>query len=425
MDIDYGKRIKIRDLIYGFIKLDDQEREIISHPHFQRLRRIKQLALTDMVYPGACHTRFEHSLGVMQMASDMFDNLVSKKSNLDKLNLELDQTKRIRKALRLAALLHDVGHSPFSHVGEGIMPVLPEDHPDFEDASDQLQKYEHEHYSIAAIKFVFKDIIKNHHLGRAYGIDVNEVLLLLGDKTIRNRGSFLVVFKELISGQIDADRADYLLRDSLHLGVNYGIYDRNMLVNCITLGQEESGAVVLAIEDGGLHVAESLVIARYQMFSQVYFHKVRRIFDFHISNALSEILKASGLKNGVFLPPTSKENLEEYLKFDDWFVYGALKEGKGGKHGEHIINRTHYRKEKGWQGALTEEIENEIEALKCEYKEKNYYIDKEVSTKWYKSEKYDIKIIDDKTGKVYGLSTKSQIVKSIGQPNITRFYVER
>ena len=408
------KITKIRDPIYGFIELDDQEKEIINHPYFQRLRRIKQLSLTDMVYPGACHTRFEHSLGVMQMATDMFENLT--KSNPGLLGLDLDRTKKI---LRLAALLHDVGHPPFSHAGEDTMPVLPKGSPGYKKGENN--RYDHEHYSRAAVKFIFHDIIENHPLGERTNISTDEILLLLGDRAVKTRS--ILLLKGLINGQLDADRADYLLRDSLHLGINYGVYDRNRLVSCITLGKTESEATVLAVKDW--RIAESLVIARYQMFSQVYFHKVRRIFDFHIDKAMSEVLKHFGLHDGVFLSPTSKENLENYFKFDDWVIQGALIEEKGGKHGEHIVCRTPYKMVDYWEGPLTDDIERDIKAYKKKYAGKLYHVDKSVSTRWYKVDENDILIASDRTGIVSPLSVKSQIVKAIGQPAVTRFYVSR
>ena len=418
MGKEYDKFTKVRDPIYGFIELDSQEKEIINNKYFQRLRRIKQLSLTEMVYPGACHTRFEHSLGVMQMASDMFDNLVKHDKNLERLNLDTYTKEQTRKILRRAALLHDIGHSPFSHAGENTMELFPEGHPD---SIKGTEKYDHEHYSKAAIRFLFKDIVEDHLLGERYDMKVDDILLLLGDGTVKPRKN-LMILKELISGQVDADRADYLLRDSLHLGINYGIYDRNRFVNCVTLGEIESGSTVLAIEEGGKNVAESLVIARYQMFSQVYFHKVRRIFDYHVSNALSQVLKSYGLKNGTLPPPTSKENMIKYFEFDDWSIQGALKEGKGGKHGEYILLRTPYKEINKWEGILTEDVENEIKTYEEKYRDKNYFVDRDVSTKWYKLDK-DITISNNKTEKSYLLSMKSQLIKAIGQPAITRFYV--
>lgn len=140
---------KIRDVVYGFVSLDEQECEIINHPAFQRLRRIKQLSLTDMVYPGAVHTRFEHSIGVMQMASDMYDSIVCKKeakSILQELSLDDNGIKRYRKIVRLAALLHDVGHSPFSHAGEDLMPIVSNDNSKSLHTDLKPKRYKHEDY---------------------------------------------------------------------------------------------------------------------------------------------------------------------------------------------------------------------------------------------------------------------------------------
>jgi HD superfamily phosphohydrolase len=120
---------EIRDPVYGFITFNEWEKEIIDHFVFQRLRRIKQLALTDMVYPGATHTRFEHSLGVMHLATKMYDAIIRDDSNkqllTEKLNYQESGLKRDRQLVRLAALLHDVGHAPFSHASEAIISKNP------------------------------------------------------------------------------------------------------------------------------------------------------------------------------------------------------------------------------------------------------------------------------------------------------------
>ena len=138
------KKYEIRDPIYGFIELDSWERDIINHPAFQRLRRIKQLAWTDMVYPGAVHTRFEHSLGVMHLATLMYEKIVNKKKDYleNKLGYNGSGLENDKKFVRLAALLHDVGHSPFSHAGEGLMDTNP----------DTDKPYKHENYSAAIVE---------------------------------------------------------------------------------------------------------------------------------------------------------------------------------------------------------------------------------------------------------------------------------
>ena len=118
-----GKTYEIRDPIHGFVTLNEWEKDIIDHPVFQRLRRIRQLSMTDMVYPGAMHTRFEHSLGVMHVATRMFDHIRDRR--LEFLKTELSFTEggleKDRVLVRLSSLLHDVGHAPFSHAAEGLM----------------------------------------------------------------------------------------------------------------------------------------------------------------------------------------------------------------------------------------------------------------------------------------------------------------
>lgn len=412
---------KVRDLVHGFIYLDEQECAIIDHPVFQRLRRIKQLSLTDMVYPGASHTRFEHSLGVMQMATDMFDSIVAKNKKFleEELSLLESGIQTYRKIIRLAALLHDVGHAPFSHSGEDLMPLLPKNHHNY--VEGEGKRYEHEEYSIAIIKTFFKDIIEDHPVNDNYRIKVDDVTALLGDETVRLKATSLL-WKELISGQLDADRADYLLRDSLHLGVSYGIYDKNRLISCMTIGKTETDAPLLAIEEGGWHIAESLVIARYQMFSQVYFHKVRRIYDYHLACATKEILKSFNLDDGCYPPPS---DVKEYVKFDDWTIYGALKEGLGGKHGDIVLNRKHYKRIYETELIPTEIDETNMKKLKKEYAGTEFYLDDKISTSWYKLDK-DILIWKKDKNQIQPLSEKSSIVKSmIAKPRLQRFYIEQ
>jgi HD superfamily phosphohydrolase len=410
------KEYKVRDLIYGFVKLNAQEMDIVNSPAFQRLRRIKQLALTDMVYPGASHTRFEHSLGVVQMATEMFDNIVSKESNLKRLQVSGDGLERIRKIIRLAALLHDIGHAPFSHTGEESMPLLPQNHPRYK--SGDSKRYGHEDYSIAIIRYLYKELIENHQFGEELGIKVEDVTALLGDESVRPTRT-TILWKGLISGQLDADRADYLLRDSLHIGVNYGIYDRHRLVNCVTIGESEESDCFLAIEEGGWHVAESLVIARYQMFSQVYFHRVRRAFDYHVGQATKEVLKKVGYKDGLFPKPISSQNIGKYLEFDDWKMCGAFKNSKGGSHGDVILRREPYKCKMMWDRELTE-----IEKTATENAINQYggCLDNGATT-WYTLDK-DILIFNEKTKRAYPLSYKSKLIEKMpGLPKEIRLYI--
>jgi len=243
------KTYEIRDTIYGFIELNDWEREIINHPVFQRLRRIRQLSLTDMVYPGAMHTRFEHSLGVMHIATKMFNQIV--KCRDDFLKSELSFTKagleRDRIILRLSLLLHDIGHGPFSHAAEDLM--------DKDNNTNKL--YKHENYSAAAALFLMKDVIENHPLNQNYNIKAEDIADFLNGSSRLKR---CLLWRNLLTSQLDADRADYLLRDSHHIGVAYGNYDLNRLLVTLTVAVDpETNSAVLAIEEGGEHTAEALI----------------------------------------------------------------------------------------------------------------------------------------------------------------------
>jgi len=409
---------KIRDVVYGFVEIDAQECQIIDHPYFQRLRRIKQLSLTDMVYPGATHTRFEHSIGVMQMATDMFDCIVKKRKNFleQEYSLEDAGIKKYRKMVRLAALLHDIGHAPFSHSGEDLMPLLPNSHPRY--TSGQEKRYQHEEYSIEIIKKFFKTTIEEHPLNVNYSIKVEEVTALLDDTSFKPIALSLL-WKELISGQLDADRADYLLRDSLHLGVNYGLYDRNRLVSCMTVGKRDTGALGIAIEEKGLHIAESLVIARYQMFSQVYFHKTRRIYDYHIHHAVKSVLRNQDKDSYP-----SPNCIEEYLSFDDWAIYSALKQGQGGKHGEIILNRQHFKRIFETEFVPTPRDEQKLQELVQKYSDSEFCLDDKASTTWYKANK-DILVYNGDC--LQPLSLKSEIVRSMESQRYEqkRFYAKK
>ncbi len=329
MKTDPHRIYEIRCPVYGFVKLNDWEWQIISQPAFQRLRRIRQLAWTDHVFPGAMHTRFEHSLGVMHMATMLFEGIVERSGDI--LRSVLGYTKfgleRHKALVRLTALLHDVGHGPFSHAAEDLFPF-----------SDEAagNRYKHENYSAAIIRHHFSDVIKNHPLNKNCDFSADDVADLLEGKPEAGHALF---WRELISGQLDADRMDYLLRDSLHSGVGYGRYDWQRLVHTTVVvpTTEEEGGPRIGVMEGGWHAAEGLIIARYFMFTQVYFHKTRVIFDHHLQNALADILP------GKCFPKPVDGDLDEYLRWNDWRVLGLLASDKGGEHGRRLANRDHYR----------------------------------------------------------------------------------
>jgi hypothetical protein len=330
------KTFEVRDPIHGFVPFSEWERDVINHPVFQRLRRIRQLAWTDLVYPGAMHTRFEHSLGVMHTATLMFDQIRTHSADLLRdLGFSEAGIVKDRQTVRLAALLHDVGHAPFSHAGEDLMPT---------DASTG-KPFKHETYSAALIRTMMADVIDGHRLNDL-DIRAADIADLIEGGPLSQRKLF---WRQIVTSQLDADRADYLLRDSYHLGVHYGRYDLGRIITSLTAVQNgETDAPVLAIDEGGWHAAESLLWARYQMFTQVYLHKTRVAYDLHIADAMARLLQTQqtgdGLREpGRFPPPVDAANLRLYLRWTDWRALSLIEQGVAGDHGARLLERRHHR----------------------------------------------------------------------------------
>ncbi len=417
------KTYEIRDPIHGFICIDDWEKQIIDSKPFQRLRRIWQLAWTNMVYPGAVHTRFEHSLGVMHVATQMFDAIIKKASRflLSELDYNEAGISRMRALVRLTSLLHDVGHAPFSHAGETLMEVRPETE----------KPYKHEHYSVYIIRHLMKTVIENHPVNQQnYKITADEVAdLLEGNPSL---GPHLF-WMNLISGQVDADRVDYLLRDSHHIGVQYGIFDlQRFLVTLTAAINPDTDEPTIAIEEGGFHVAESMVMARYQMFTQVYFQHTRRAFDCHAEKAVQELLlkeqKQVGAKQtGKFPPPVNQENVQKYMAWDDWKVLGELQAGEGGEHGRLIIERKH-------DSCIfhTPEVplHKDLEKVQCIVENLGDMVSfmDEAEKSWYATGDDDVPIVcgvDRAHEKVERLSKLSNVVAGLKPIKQKRIYVAR
>ena len=389
---------EIRCPVHGFVALNAWEREIIDQPAFQRLKRIRQLAWTDQVYPGAMHTRFEHSLGVRHVANLLFDSVVRNSRALLESDLGYNKTglDRYRQLVRLAALLHDVGHSPFSHSSEDLFP----------ERDGGGKKYVHEEYSAAIIRGPLRDVIENHRANANYAFSADDVAALIEGSAGAQKGIF---WRDLISGQMDADRMDYLLRDSHHTGVHYGRYDLHRIVGTVTaLRSGENSGLRVGIQEGGWHVAEALVLARYAMFTQVYFHKTRVAYDIHIREAMKAMLP-----NGRFPRPTE---LDKYLEWDDWKVLGLLAGGQGGEHGERLTQRKHYRRVNRSNEMMShrdreclEKLEERLGSLLAER------VPAGRSKAWYKTDGSDIPVLSEQDGVARPLSYFSRAVSYLGK----------
>lgn len=317
--------------IHGFIRLDDDERALVDSEPFQRLRQIHQLALTWLVYPGATHRRFEHSLGVAELAGRVYD-VVTAPAHIHPDCASFvpkpgtDEHAYWRRALRLAALAHDLGHLPFSHAAEH--DLLP-------------PGYNHESLTIA--------LIEAEPLASLWGrmspaiLPSDIVKLAVGPKTLPGIAftAWQKVLAEIITGAaFGVDRMDYLLRDSWHAGVSYGVFDRARLVDTLRILPTEDGTPALGLEDGGLPSAEALMLARQFTYRQVYFHPIRRIYDIHLREFL-----AAWLPGGYF--PTDPQ---AHLALTDAEVIVAMRAiARDAAHPAHgpariIIDRQHYKR---------------------------------------------------------------------------------
>ena len=218
---------EIRDPIHIFVRLDNYEREVLNSRPFQRLRHIHQLALTYLVYPGATHKRFEHSLGVMELASRVFDVVTNSSNVTDKIKRHLSELTRPddliywRRVLRMAALCHDMGHLPFSHSAE--KELLPDD-------------WDHERLTQAIITSEEMTSIWDRITPPLRQDDI--LKLAVGPKKAMDHkySDWETILSEIIVGDaFGVDRMDYLLRDSHHTGVAYGKFDHYRLIDtCVS-----------------------------------------------------------------------------------------------------------------------------------------------------------------------------------------------
>lgn len=407
------KTYSVRDPIYGMIELNALEWDVINSPPFQRLRRIRQLAWTDYVYPGAMHTRFEHSLGVCHVATKLFESIRQKDEDILRSDYGFKEGgfERQRQVIRLAALIHDLGHGPLSHAAEDCFPL---------DARTG-ERYTHEQYSAALLRYYVKDVIDNHPINKNnYNITYDDIAsLFVGEPA----SAATVVWKELVSGQMDADRMDYLRRDSYHSGVSYGKFDLDRVVNTVCLCEADEGSGhVIGIEADGIHAVEGLLIARYMMFTQVYFHKTRVIYDFHYDHALKHLLAECG---GTFPAPTESE-IGDYLEWDDWRVLSAIKNAaRENAHCHSIKDRDHYRLVYYTPECPTLEDITRFDQI-CRKMDGLEVVALDAKKSWYKFQKEEVRLRERIARKYVSvpLAERSPVVKGLQTVNQRRLYVK-
>ena len=311
---------RIRDPIHGLVTFESDADEVVwallNTREFQRLRRIKQLGFSEFVYPGATHSRFAHSVGVFHNAKIML-RLIEKQIP------EGEWSQRKSLAALCAALLHDVGHGPFSHTFEGVLKALK-------------RKKSHESWSVETVE---------------EDTEINRILTKMVDERFPKEVASVIkekepsdIYSSIVSSQFDADRLDYLVRDRYMTGVDVGHFDFDWLLDCINVSEiyldaQDDDDVVsapgLVLNHKGFKAAEGYLQARYQLYSTVYLHKTTRAAEkmlgallLHTANIINErgISYFAELGYDPVLEFLKDENLElfSYLNLDDYSVWALI-----------------------------------------------------------------------------------------------------
>jgi len=284
----------VKDPIHGYIKLTETERKVLDSGPVQRLRRIKQLSGAEYVYPAATHTRFEHALGTMYLAGVIAENLPA------------DLNEDEKTSLKVAALLHDVGHAPFSHLFEPIlMRYLGKTH---EDMSTRV-----------ILESELFDALTREDL------DPKAISTLCVGKLHSPKGAFL---DQIIRSSVDVDKMDFVLRDSYHTGAGYGDVDIFRLIYTMDVLNGN-----LAVDVTALSTLESFILARLESFRTIYFHRTSRAAQIMLLKAL-EYAKED-------LDISRLESVDKYLALDDDAVWAVLRNNAKSKA---IVNNLNRRK---------------------------------------------------------------------------------
>jgi len=315
------KRKAIRDPIHGLVSRNLKEIAIMDTPAFQRLRRIRQLAMAHLLYPGALHTRFEHSVGAMHVAGLICQRLK------DDPRTKMDQKEE--KLIRLAGLLHDIGQGPFSHVSEFLLKRFCNKEA-LSDTTD-INKI-HEQVTV--------DIItKDREIARI--LTRNEREYITGIIRSSKKHNFR---RDIVSSSLDADKMDYLLRDSYFCGVNYGHYDLHKIIDSLRVYEEKQESY-LAVDQECIYALEQLVLAKYHMMQQVYAHRVRCITDAMIVRGLTLAIEAGNAQlHKLYCYDGSTPFVKNYIKYHDENIVGIVCDQADSAPAKEIFERLRDRK---------------------------------------------------------------------------------
>ncbi len=323
--------MRIRDPVHGTIQVSDAEKAVIDSRFFQRLRHVRQLGFGDLAFPGATHTRHAHSLGAMHAAGRLFDAVFAHE------DLPASDRARMRTAVRMAVLCHDLGHLPLSHASESIAPPRASLRLPSWLGGDVGAQASHEDYTARLLL----DSELTPVLARALspvGVGAEAVAgLVLGADPPggpafacagRDYGPLL---RQIVSGELDADRIDYLLRDSLFTGVTYGRYDLDWIVENLQAAEVDK-RVHLALSKVAVFAFEDFLLSRFHMFVSVYYHHTSVNFDVMLRRYYAEA-------PGELSLPSEPD---EFLGCDDVWLAAGLRRSQN-RWARRIVERRGYK----------------------------------------------------------------------------------
>ena len=394
-----NKKKLVNDPVYGFIAIpDDLIFDIIQHPYFQRLRRISQLGLTNLVYPGALHTRFHHALGAMHLMTIAIATIRRKGHEI---------TPEEERGVLIAILLHDIGHGPFSHTLE----------------YDIVNKVSHEDISSFFIE----------RISIAFDGKLDLALLIFKNNYHKK---FLY---QLVSSQLDMDRLDYLNRDSFYTGVSEGKIGSDRIIEMLNVHEGN-----LVLEEKGIYSIEKFIVARRLMYWQVYLHKTVTASELMLIKIMQRAKELSTQNVELFASPAfqfflknaiTNEDfkntpivLEQFAQMDDYDILGAVKVWQN--HSDKIlsflckrlINRELFKIELSKEPFSEERIQLERESVKAKYdlndEELSYFVYSEKRSNNAYNKKYQKINILMKNGEIIDISQASDNlnISALSQP---------
>lgn len=384
---------RIYDSVHGFIHFNELERELIDSACFQRLHYIHQLGISYLVYPGGTHTRFEHSLGTMELSTIIFDQLMHKARRQKEVDIPY-----WRQMLRFGALCHDLGHLPFSHVAEKRL----------------LKGKGHEHWTLEIIKGkelapLWKKIEKQFKKKNV----LNDIIkLALGEeksKELKLKYTFTSwekVFSQIVSGDfVGADRIDYLLRDAKSTGLSYGLFDYSQLIEMLCVVSSDQ----IGIEENGLESCEGLLLARHYMYRRLYQYPTIKAYSFHLSRLMQRL----------YHNPKYFQRLDHYLSMSEPEILCYIaKAVKDPSHPDHLDASCITSRKKRFKAlAIPKHIdEKKLLAFKRKQRIPEPLMEWEFSSK--KITKYGLSIpVLKRNGKVVSSSQLSEILIPAGPNN--------